>query len=81
VHPEERRAATAANIAAGRLPFPHWVSVHPGSGATGLCNGCCDAIDANDYAFTVDLRDGVRLRFHAECFDVYNRSSSPYRSP
>jgi hypothetical protein len=74
MRPEERRSATADGIASGRLPVPWWASVHPGSDVNGRCDGCGDEIGAADYAFEVDLRDEVRLWFHDECFDVYNRS-------
>jgi hypothetical protein len=75
VRPEERRSITWEGISSGRLPVPWWVSVHPGSDINGRCDGCGDDIGAADYAFSVELRDEVRLLFHDECFDVYNRNS------
>ena len=75
VHTEGRRSATAERILSGRLPLPRWVTVHPGSGATGRCDGCGDVIAAGDYAFSVLLKDEIRFQFHNECFDVYNRTS------
>jgi hypothetical protein len=48
------------------------VSVHPGSKATGDCDGCGERIENGDYRFTVVLQDGLSFQFHDECFDVYN---------
>ena len=73
MHPEQRRATTAERIASGRLPIPRWLTVHPGSGITGECDGCGDRIKSGDYAFTMGLQQSVVLKFHDECFDVYNR--------
>jgi anthranilate/para-aminobenzoate synthase component I len=74
VHADERRQTTAQAIASGRLPIPRWITVHPNSGYAGRCDGCVDAIEAGDYAFTVVLKDELTFHFHDECFDVYNRT-------
>jgi hypothetical protein len=74
---EERRNATRARIASGQLPPPRWVTVHPGSGATGRCDGCGETIQDKDYSFSVLLQESLRFQFHDECFDVYNQSQHP----
>ena len=73
--PEDRRAATVERIVARQLPYPQWVSVHPGSRFNGPCDGCGEAITTVDHAFTVVLKGEIILQFHDEGFDVYNRCS------
>ena len=75
MHSQERRSATANALASGRLPVPWRVAVRPGDDVNGRCDGCGDDISDGDYVFAVELMDRRRLRFHDECFDVYNRNS------
>ena len=77
---EERRSTTAERIADGRLPQPRWVSVTPGARLTGLCDGCGESIVPSDSAFKVVLHRTISLKFHDECFEVYNRAPDNHRA-
>jgi hypothetical protein len=72
--PEQRRNATQQRITTGELPSPRWLTVRPGHGVVGVCDGCGEAIATSDFAFAVKLQDIAGLNFHDECFDVYNRA-------
>ena len=73
--PEERKSATASRVASGHLPRPRWVSVRPETKEKGRCDGCGDNLTADDSSFSVLLQESIALRFHDECFEIYNRAT------
>jgi len=69
---EDRRRSPSAE--------PRWVSVTPGARVTGLCDGCGESIVPSDSAFEVVLQRTISLKFHDECFEVYNRAPDNHRA-
>jgi methionyl-tRNA synthetase len=66
-------AVILAKIRAGALPAPSDRSIKPyaGKGTNKTCDGCGRTIRPDDIEHEVDLADNRTLRFHQQCFNVW----------